>query len=100
MEDEGNAEEGHEVDDGGDEGDDGGHLGERDDVKGSGGADLLAPSVEEEVRQREEQPEEHGVGEVRLLLGVWVWVLFGLQGFAGGSGTEDSPANFHFLGIK
>jgi len=66
-------------------------------VEGGGGADLLAPSVEEEVSDGEEEGEEEGVGEVGV--GVVVWIRVGLfEGFAGGRGAVGSPANFHLSG--
>lgn len=45
----GEAEEAEEVDSRGDEGDYGGCFGGSDCMEGSGGADLVAPAVEEEV---------------------------------------------------
>ena len=59
-----NAEEAKEVDDGGEEGEDGGDVGEGEEVEGGGGADLVAPAVEEVVGDGEEEGEEEGVGEV------------------------------------
>lgn len=57
-----NAEEAKEVDEGGDEGDDSGEFGEREDVEGRGGTDLVAPAVEEVVGDGEEEREENAVG--------------------------------------
>lgn len=61
--DEVDTEEAEEVDDGGDEGDDGGDVGEGEEVERGGGADLVAPPVEEVVGEAEEEGEEECVGE-------------------------------------
>lgn len=63
--DEVDAEEAEEVDEGGDETDDGGDLREGDEVEGDRVADLVAPPVEEVVRDGEEESEEHRVGQVQ-----------------------------------
>lgn len=55
-------EEAEEVDEGGDERDNGGELREGDDMEGDVVPDLVAPPVEEVIRHREEQREEHRVG--------------------------------------
>lgn len=79
--DEVDAEEAEEVDEGGDEGEDGGEFGEGDDVERGGGANLVAPVVEEVVGDGEEEGEEDGVGQVqREREGVG-----GLRGGGGGS---------------
>lgn len=59
------AEETEEVDEGRDEGDNGGDLGESNDVERCGAADLVAPAVEEVVRDGEEEREEDRVGEIQ-----------------------------------
>lgn len=58
------AEEAKEVDDGGEEGEDGGDVGEGEEVERGGGADLVAPPLEEVVGEGEEKGEEEGVGDV------------------------------------
>lgn len=58
------AEEAEEVDSGSDEGNHGGKFGEGDDVERDGVADLVTPSEEKEVADREEESEENGIGEV------------------------------------
>lgn len=79
-----NAEEAEQVDDGGEKGEDGGDVGEGEEVEGGGGADLVAPAVEEVVGDGEEEGEEEGVGEVeREGEGVG-----GLGGGGGGSTAE------------
>lgn len=60
--DEFDAEETKKVDEGGDECEDGGEFGEGEKVERGGVVDLLAPTVEEEVGDREKEREENSVG--------------------------------------
>lgn len=51
-----------EINEGSNEGNNGEEFGESDDVEGCGGANLVAPSVEEIVSDGEEESEENAVG--------------------------------------
>lgn len=83
-----NAEEAKEVDDGGEEGEDGGDVGEGEHVEGGGGADLVAPAVEEVVGDGEEEGEEEGVGEME-------GEGESVGGLGGGGGGGGSTAEVH-----